>query len=214
MVDKTRCHRNHRARWTIADITFVEQYYRQLSAADIGESLGRTASAVIMQASLLGLTDRGSWSRAEKDYLKKIYGELPTKEIADKLGRSISAVRAMVVKLALGKWHNVPWTAAELALMQEHYGKGIDEIKALLPDRTREAIFVQAGKMGLTETRFWQPDEDRVLIAFYPESGVAGVQERLPHRTNPAIKHRATSLGLRSFKRKKKVSRVRHDGGR
>lgn len=202
MVGKTRCHRNHRAQWTIDEITFVEQHYRQLSAADIGETLGRTASAVIRQASLLGVTDRGSWSRAEKDFLKKLYGNLPTKEIADKLGRSVSAVRAMVVKLALGKWHNRFWTTAELALMQEHYSKGIDEIKVLLPERTREAIFAQAGKMGLTEPRLWRPDEDRVLRALYPESGVMRVRERLPHRTIPAIKHRAMYLGLRFLRRK------------
>jgi len=29
----------------------------------------------------------------------------------------------------------------ELVLMQVHYSKGIDKIKALLPDRTWEAIF-------------------------------------------------------------------------
>lgn len=87
--------------------------------------------------------------------------------------------------------------------MQEHYSKGIDEIKVLLPGRTREAIFAQAGKMGLTENRFWQPDEDRVLRALYPESGVAGVREELPHRTILAIKYRVTYLGLRFLKRKK-----------
>ncbi len=30
--------------------------------------------------------------------------------------------------------------------MQAHYSKGIDKIKASLPDRTREAIFARAGK--------------------------------------------------------------------
>ncbi len=44
--------------------------------------------------------------------------------------------------------------------MHAHYSKGIDKIKAPLPDRTREAIFAQTGKMGLTEARLWQPVED------------------------------------------------------
>jgi len=122
-------------------------------------------------------------------------------------------VRAAVVKFDLGTWKNRPWTEMELVLMQAHYSKGIDKIKVLLPDRTRETIFAQAGKMGLTKPRLWQPDEDSLLRAIYPESGARGVKEKLPHRTIPAIKHRITSLGLRSFKRKKRVSRVRHDGG-
>ena len=211
--DKTQRHRNHWAQWTIAELTFVEQHYGQLSVAEIGEKLGRTTSAVIAKASLLGLTDRGNWSSEEKDFLKKHYGHLSTQKIADRLGRSVSAVRAAVTKLDLGKWHNVLWTEAELALMRAHYKKGIDGMKLLLPERTQGAIVVQAGKMGLTEARFWLPDEDRVLREIYPEGGVLGVWGRLPHRTIPAIKHRATSLGLRSFKRKKRVSRVRHDGG-
>lgn len=203
-ADETKRHRNHRAVWTLADITFVEQHYGQLSAVEIGEKLGRTASAIIRQASLLGVTERGSWSSAEKDFLKKHYGNLPTKKIASRLGRSVSAVRAAVVKLDLGTWKNRPWTEMEQALMQEHYSEGIDEINVLLPGRTREAIFAQACKMGLTETRFWQPDEDRVLRALYPEFGVAKVREMLPHRTIPAIKHRVTYLRLRFLKRKKR----------
>lgn len=260
-VDKTQRHRNHRTQWTVAEITFVEQHYGQLSAREIGERLGRSANgvariaqlsglsrgvappwseeelallrthytegieyvmsllpgrtrrAIFWQASRAGLTGRNSWSREEKAFLKKHYGNLPTKEIAARLGRSISAVRAAVLQLDLGTWKNRPWTEMEQVLMQAHYSKGINKIKALLPDRTREAIFAQAGKMELTETRLWQPDEDSLLRAIYPESGARGVKEKLPHRTIPAIKHRATRLGLMYFKRKKRVSRVRHDGG-
>lgn len=213
MVDKTQRYRNHRTPWTIAEITFVGQHYGQLSAVEIGEKLGRTASAIIRQASLLEVTERGSWSSAEKDFLKKHYGNLPTKKIAARLGRSVSAVGAAVVKFDLGTWKNRPWSERELVLMLAHYSEGIDKIKALLPDRTREAIFAQAGKMGLTEPRLWQHDEDSLLKAIYPESGARGVKEKLPHRTIPAIKHRVTRLGLRSFKSKKRVSRVRHDSG-
>jgi len=70
-VDKTQWHRNH---WTIAELTFVEQHYGQLSVAEIGEKLDRTANAVITKASLLGLTYRGNWSQEEKDFLKSITG--------------------------------------------------------------------------------------------------------------------------------------------
>lgn len=200
--DKTQRNRNHWTQWTIAELTYVEQHYGRLPAREIGETLGRTAGAVIARASLLGVTERDGWSRAEKGFLKKHYGHLSTQTIAASLGRSVSAVRAAVVKLELGKWHNRPWAEAELALMRAHYKKGIDGMVKLLSGRTRGAIVAQAGKMGLTDARLWLPDEDRVLREIYPEGSVPAVRERLPHRTVPAIKHRAKCLKVRSLKRK------------
>ncbi|MEG4684812.1 hypothetical protein UXP70_07650 [Enterobacter cloacae] len=138
---------------------------------------GRSRKAIFRQASLAGLTGRSRWSREDKSFLEKHYGNLSTKEIATRLGRSVSAVRAAVVKFGIGTWKNRSWTEREKVLMQAHYSKGIDKIKALLPDRNREAIFAQAGKMGLTEARLWQPDEDSLLKALYPESGARGVKE-------------------------------------
>ncbi len=198
--------------WSEEELALLRTHYAEGIEYVISLLPGRSRKAIFRQASLAGLTGRSSWSREDKSFLEKHYGNLPTKEIATRLGRSVSAVRAAVVKFDLGTGKNRPWSERELVLMQAHYSKGIDKVKALLPDRTREAIFAQAGKMGLTEARLWQPDEDSLLRAIYPESGARGVQEKLPHRTIPAIKHRATSLGLRSFKKKKWVSRVRHDG--
>lgn len=199
--------------WSEEELALLQTHYAEGIEYVISLLPGRSRKAIFRQASLAGLTGRSSWSREDKSFLEKHYGNLSTKEIATRLGRSVSAVRAAVVKFDLGTWKNRPWTERELMLMEAHYSKGIDKIKALLPARTREAIFSQARKMGLTEPRLWQPDEDSLLRAIYPESGARGVKEKLPHRTIPAIKHRATSLGLRSFKSKKRVSRVRHDSG-
>ena len=55
-------------------------------------------------------------------------------------------MRAAVTKLDLGKWHNVPWKQAELVLMMEHYKKGIDGIKPLLPDRTQGPLLPRPEK--------------------------------------------------------------------
>lgn len=199
--------------WSEEELALLRTHYAKGIEYVISLLPGRSRKAIFRQASLAGLTGRSSWSREDKSFLEKHYGNLSTKEIATRLGRSVSAVRAAVVKFDLGTGKNRPWSERELVLMQSHYSKGIDKIKASLPDRTREAIFAQAGKMGLTEARLWQPVEDRVLRDIYPEGGVQGVREKLPHRTIPAIKHRVKALGLRSFKRKKRISLVRHDGG-
>lgn len=188
--------------WSEEELALLRTHYAEGIEYVMSLLPGRSRKAIFRQASLAGLTGRSSWSRKDKSFLEKHYRNLPAKEIAARLGRSVSAVRAAVVKFGLGTWKNRSWTEREKVLMQAHYSKGIDKINASLPDRTREAIFAQAGKMGLTEARLWQPDEDSLLKALYPESGAHGVKEKLPHRTIPAIKHRATSLGLRSFKRK------------
>ncbi|WP_233628684.1 hypothetical protein [Citrobacter amalonaticus] len=199
--------------WSEEELALLRAHYTEGIEYVISLLPGRSRKAIFRQASLAGLTSRSSWSREEKAFLEKHYRNLPTKEIAARLGRSVSAVRAAVVKFDLGTGKNRPWSERELVLMQAHYSKGIDKINASLPDRTREAIFAQAGKMGLTEARLWQPVEDCVLRDIYPDGGVPGVRERLPHRTIPAIKHRVKALGLRSFKRKKRISSMRHDGG-
>lgn len=188
--------------WSEEELALLRTYYAEGIEYVISLLPGRSRKAIFRQASLAGLTSRSSWSREDKFFLEKYYGNLPTKEIATRLGRSVSVVRAAVVKFDLGTGKNRPWSERELVFMPAHYSKGIDKIKASLPDRTREAIFAQAGKMGLTEARLWQPVEDRVLRDIYPEGGVTGVRERLPHRTIPAIKHRVKALGLRSFRRK------------
>lgn len=188
--------------WSEEELALLRTHYAEGIEYVISLLPGRSRKAIFRQASLAGLTSRSSWSSEEKAFLEKHYRNLPTKEIAARLGRSVSAVRAAVVKFDLGTGKNRPWSEWELVLMQAHYSKGIDKIKASLPNRTREAIFAQAGKMGLTEARLWQPVEDCVLRDIYPERGVPGVRERLPHRTIPAIKHRVKALGLRSFRRK------------
>lgn len=57
--------------------------------------------------------------------------------------------------------------------------------------------------MELTEARFWQSVEDRVLRNIYPEGGVPGVRERFPHRTIPAIKHRVKAFGAEVLQKEK-----------
>lgn len=42
----------------------------------------------------------------------------------------------------------------------------------------------------------WSDDEDRVIHAFYPDSGVSACLDRLPHRSAASIYHRAHALGV------------------
>ncbi|KEY59559.1 hypothetical protein [Serratia sp. DD3] len=248
MMEPSQKYRNHRSRWTIRELHFVEEHYGKLPAQDIADQLGRsingirrvvhllglgnksvgpwteaeiallhshykkgaglgkiqsllpgrTRAAIAALACKLGITGRESWSASEKRFLKEHYGKMPTRKIAATLGRSVSAVRVTVNQLSLGKKSVGPWTEEEMAVLSDHYdrGLGITYVQSRLPGRTKGAIRAQASKMDLTGRRPWQPYEDIILREFYPELG-SSIISKLPHRTLPAIKHQAKKLGLR-----------------
>jgi len=43
----------------------------------------------------------------------------------------------------------------------------------------------------------WTPEEEKLLRDIYPEHGIAGCYEALPHRSQSAIKNRVDLLRLR-----------------
>ncbi|PVZ78018.1 hypothetical protein C9426_35315, partial [Serratia sp. S1B] len=186
--------------WTEAEIAVLHTHYKKGAGLGKIQSLlpGRTKAAIAVLASKLGITGRESWSASEKRFLKEHYGKMPTRKIATTLGRSVSAVRVTVNQLSLGKKSLGPWTEEEMAVLSAHYnrGLGITYVQSRLPGRTKGAIRAQASKMDLTGRRPWQPYEEKILRAFYPELG-SRIVNQLPHRTLPAIKHQAKKLGLR-----------------
>lgn len=159
----------------------------------------RTKEAIRVQASKLGVAGgHRSWSSGEQQFLIEHYGKTPTREIARKLGRNISAVRSTACKLNLSKKCAGIWTEKEVAVLNVHYdnGAGMAYIQALLPERTKEAIAVQASKMGITRTRDWHINEEYILRQYYPILG-RKVSDKLPGRTVPAIQHHAKKMGLK-----------------
>lgn len=186
--------------WTDEERELIHQHYSKGLAYMQSLLPGRTKTAINSQASKLGVTN-SNWSAEERQYLRDHYGTLPTHKIAATLGRSISSVRSVVRDMGIGKKAKTPgrpWTEQEMAIMRANYHSGawIVEVSRLLPGRTLAAIGAQASKTGLTKAQYWQPEEIRILKAFYPVSG-SKVVDKLPGRTVPAIKEQAAKLGLR-----------------
>ncbi|HIA5770778.1 TPA: hypothetical protein ACYZ19_001884 [Escherichia coli] len=84
---------------------------------------------------------RTQWTTTEITFVEQHYGQLSARKIGVRLGRSAHGVARIVQLLGLSQGVAPPWSEMELVLMQVHYSKGIDKIKALLPDRTWETIF-------------------------------------------------------------------------
>ena len=54
------------------------------------------------------------------EFVEKNYGKLPTQQIAGLLGRGIPAVRAMALKLGIGRAGVKPWSPAEIEVVKNH----------------------------------------------------------------------------------------------
>lgn len=71
-------YRNNRARWTIRDLTFLENNYSSMSVAEVAEvadGLGRTPGAVGLMADKLGCRKKKNapWSEIEMDIIRDHY---------------------------------------------------------------------------------------------------------------------------------------------
>jgi hypothetical protein len=85
------------------------------------------------------------WDKYKIDFLKDNYNKLSYKEIANKLNLSYNAIGHKASKLQLDS--RELWTAKENKIIKDNYSCN-PNIWKLLPNRTREAIKVQARKLG------------------------------------------------------------------
>ncbi|WP_320741287.1 hypothetical protein [Enterobacter sp. 166D1] len=137
------------------------------------------------------------WSIGEMEFVEKNYGNLPTRQIADFLGRGIPAVRAMALKLGIGRTGAKPWSPAEIDVVKKYYshGAGIVMVQALLPHRDKESIRKQAAKVGVTDVREWHPDAIEFLKEHYGRMNVEDIAITL-NKSVSAVRNRATVLKL------------------
>lgn len=109
------------------------------------------------------------WTLKEIAYLERNYGKVPARKIAEVLKRGISAVRAMALKVGVGRKQAAPWTEQELKMVKTHYdyGAGLQHVQTLLLNRKRDSIRHQATRIGLTGKKPWRPAEIKVLEKYY-----------------------------------------------
>ncbi|EKZ5287251.1 hypothetical protein REV77_004899 [Klebsiella aerogenes] len=131
------------------------------------------------------------------DFVEKNYGKLPTQQIADFLGRGIPAIRAMALKLGVGRTGAKPWSPAEIEVVKKYYshGAGVVMVQTLLPHRDKESIRKQAAKAGVTDARDWHPDAIKFLKEHYGHMDVEDIATTL-NKTVSAVRNRATVLKL------------------
>lgn len=195
MSDSVR-YRNNRARWTLKDLTFLENNYSSMPVAKIAVRLGRTPGAVGLMADKLGCRKKKSapWSDAEMDIIRDHYARGAEARSLTQLlpGRSISAIFSMAETLGVqsGRF----WREEELDILKADYPRMGMSVTAHLPERNAMSVKIMARRLGLKKSRCseagfrpWN-DEEWTLLEKNMHLSVAEQQVILfPDRTKKAV---------------------------
>lgn len=88
------------------------------------------------------------------------------------------------------------WTEADLAALRAHYASATrDEMVAMFPGRSWNAIQQRASILGLKTARWWSPEEDAELRDLWPETARRTIVTRFGRSWNAIVSH-ARALGL------------------
>lgn len=85
-----------KTRWTKEEERFLVNHYSRMSAAEIGEQLGRTRDAVVLHAALFGLKgyrDYHEYTPGEEAYIIENYLEMTDDEIGKTLGHPGTSIK-------------------------------------------------------------------------------------------------------------------------
>lgn len=88
------------------------------------------------------------------------------------------------------------WTVEEVEILEKYYKSDISKCRALLPNRTKEAIAQKAFKMGISI--LWTEEEDKRLIEL-SQRYTKGKLAKAIGRSPSAVNNRRRVLGIEPF---------------
>lgn len=142
---------NHRSPWSLKEMRYIERHYGRRKTRDIAKTLGRTATAIRLQAQKLGCyqSKRSRWSDDEKEQIFTSYRRREgIASLQKKLPhRSRQAIFAMAESLGLLSQRR--WREWEVDLLRKHYGALGTKIAEQLNNRTQDSVRQKARSLGL-----------------------------------------------------------------
>ena len=195
--------------WLEEEIEIVKKYYHEKGAVWISKNilLNRTAGAIGLVASRLGLTEKNIWSEEEIEVLRKYYVEKGPSWISKNIltHKSRGSINSKALLLGL-KTVIKPseWTNEEIELVKKYYiEKGYTWLHDnCLPNRSLQSIKSKAMQLNLNQTSYdyWTEEEDNILRKYYNIKGIDWIVENniLEKRTKMSIYRRVRILGLKS----------------
>ena len=190
--------------WLEEEIEIVKKYYHEKGAVWISKNilLNRTAGAIGLVASRLGLTEKNIWSEEEIELVKKYYIEKGYTWLHDNClpNRSLQSIKSKAMQLNLNQTSYDYWTEEEDNILRKYYNiKGIDWIveNNILERRTKMSIYRRVRILGLKSSIFWTDEEIEILKNNYHIKSSTQIQkELLPHKNLNSIRNKMFSLGL------------------
>jgi len=192
---------SHRT-WKPQERRFLEEQYGRMSCGAIAARLGRTISAVHMQANLMDLRRRQSrklWTAREDAMLREQYRAGEVERLAARMGRPAGSLHNRARRLGIIKTSARPWTNEERRLVKKLYKTHTLAAMGEKLGRTCRSVESRVRAMGLVEKegkyRRWTAGEDQQLQKLYgkiPDEELAAQLRRTPG----AVRARARGLGL------------------
>ncbi|MCD8395992.1 MAG: hypothetical protein LUD12_02175, partial [Lachnospiraceae bacterium] len=88
------------------------------------------------------------------------------------------------------------WSEEEIHILREWYAAEGSNVITRLPGKSRNAVRLQANRLGLACKARWSEEEDAILRQYYPTEGSA-VSKRFTDRSRESVRIRALKLGIR-----------------
>ena len=203
MQDGKLISHNHRVRWTISELKFLEENYGKMSRADVGKHLGRSASAIQGMANKIGCCTQqaAAWTETEKNILRATYEtDMDSKLICAMLpGRAPQSIAVMARNMGLSRPESL-WRQDEIDVLNTYYPAEGKKTAARLPGRGPEAVKLKANELGIKFQgddlyRVWS-EEEWTLLAQNHLLPFARLRELFPQRSRASV-----SMARRRFRR-------------
>lgn len=143
--------KNHRSPWSLKEMRYIECHYGRSKTRDIAKKLGRTATAIRLQAQKLGCNQskKPLWSVGEKELILTSYTQGEGIQSLKKAlpHRSRQAIFAMAENMGLLSQRR--WREWEINLLRKHYSLMGTKIAKQLNNRTQDSVRQKARSLGL-----------------------------------------------------------------
>ena len=157
-------------RFSKEDIEFLREVYPTGDWDTIMNRFQNTPKqSIITKVSKLGIKSGSRWTDEEIEFLKTNYGKLNINELVEHYNGKYTKSAIKSKACDIGCTQDYDWTDYENSVLIDYYSiLGIEEIMQKLPNRSRDAITIHAGKLGICSSyrlnTYWNDELDSVLI--------------------------------------------------
>lgn len=186
--------------WTNVEDNIIKTNYKDMSSRELIELLpNRSENAIRARARYLGVKRDIRWTAEEDEKLAKYYGIMGSK-VSTMIPRH-SAQACTDRANRKGFKYNKAWTIEEDNIIIKNYSTiGREGVAKLLVGRTPNMCYERAKFLGVSrkwvKDNNWTPEEDKILIKYYPIMG-PDVCFKIPNRSRNACSKRARRFGLK-----------------